>query len=366
MGEAAHGGALGGDAAGVVGVDLHQVAEAVGLVAPVLRGVGALGRVVEAGELAQLLAGVTGGRLPQVAALGGLDAHALLVPRLRAGVDKAGGPVLLGRDVGAPGREAVAAVVVGAAHLRAVGRERRAHRGRATHGPGQRHRRGGGEAAVVARVLHDGPAARLQSDVQDGHAVGVDLLAHFFGGALAVHLRGAGRVQRAFVDVFVVDGQQPFGGRALQRKVMHAVVVHAGGVQQVVGGVGAVAAPGLGDVVERGAPCAEHLRDIAGRHHAGVGHGGGQRLEAQRQLGRLRRAAAGAATARAGLGGGRVAIAATAGAQGSAGHGGEGRAQAATGQRAAREGLFQDGAEGLVGAGVANGGIGRGFAHGAF
>ena len=346
MGKAAHGGALGGRAAGVVGINLDQVAKAIDLVTPVLQPALGRGGDVEAGKFALLLGRITGGRFPLVAARLGLHAHPLLRSGLLAGVDKAGGPVLFGRDVGAPRGRAIAAVVVGAAHLAAGGRERRLDPVGARHRAGQVHRRGRGKAAVVAGVVDDLPFAALLAHMHDGNAMGIDFLAHLFCRALASHRRGAVRVQGLFVDVLVVDHQQAFAGAARQRKVVHAVMVHAGGVQQVLRGVAAFVAPGRCLVVERRTPGTNDRSHITGGHDAGVRHRVGQRGKAQLD--------------------GLVVVAiaaATAGGDAGTGKQRQGRAQAAAHHQAPRHMRFENGAERGVVARVTDDFVGYGFAH---
>src|SRR5690606_1114365 len=193
-------------------------------------------------------------------------AHTLLVRRAVAGVDKAGCPVLFSGDVGAPGRGAVTAVIVGAAHLRAVGREGGLDPVRATHRASQFHGRGRGEAAVVARVLNDVPAAIGATNMDDGHAVGVDFLAYFFCRPLAIDQGRPIGVQGFFINVFVVDGQQALGRASFQGEEVHAVMVHAHGVEQVVGAVIAVLVPRQGIVIDWRTPRGQYMGNVAGRN----------------------------------------------------------------------------------------------------
>ncbi|GEM_PF-5094021 len=90
--------------------------------------------------------------------------------------------------------------------------------------------------------------------MDDGDTVGVDFLAYFFSRALAIDQGRAIGVQGFFINVFVVDGQQALGRAAFQREEVHAVMVHAHGVEQVVGAVIAVLVPGQSVVIDRCAP----------------------------------------------------------------------------------------------------------------
>ncbi|MNI49299.1 hypothetical protein D3C73_1039010 [compost metagenome] len=244
--------------------------------------------------------------------------------------------------------------------MHAVGREGRLDPVRAADGAGQLHRGGRREAAVVARVVDDVPTAAFTAYMHNGHAVRVDFLAHFFRGALAGHRRGAGEMQGTLVDVLVVDREQAFGGAAFDGEEVHAVVVHAHGIEQVVGRVVAVLVPGLRVVVQRRAPRREHVGHIALRHDASVRHRRGQRVEAKLQR-------------RGGGDFGRgvrfadviviVVIAAITAGQAKAGHRGEGGGKTAAHHHAARQILFQNFAERAALAGVADDLVGDGFAH---
>src|SRR5690606_9020410 len=273
MPEAAQGGALHCAASRVVRIDLDDIAVGARLVAVVLQRAGATGRDVEAGELVVDLAGVSGGGLPAVAGGLGGDADATLVVRQAgAAVDEHVGPVFLAGQVGAPGRVAVAAVVVGAACAGAIGREAGLHMGRAAQRTGQLHHAGGGEAAVERVIVDHPPAAVLLADAQHAHAVGIDLLAHLLGGAPAIGVaRRAVGVKGLLIDVLVVHHQQTVLGTAVEGEEMHAVVVHAHRIGLILGAVAAVRLPGTRRAVQWRAPGRQHLGAVAGRYHARVG-----------------------------------------------------------------------------------------------
>src|SRR5690606_28664136 len=145
VGEAAHGGALFGQAEGVEGIDLHNPALAVGLVAIVLAGVGAGGGGVET----DMFIGAALGGFPAIAAIAGAHPIAAVLPGAAGFIDEIAGPVFLTGEVGTPGRVAVTAIVDGApghGALRAVPgfhQVATAHRAVDLHGGAR------GDAAVV-------------------------------------------------------------------------------------------------------------------------------------------------------------------------------------------------------------------------
>ncbi|MNQ70296.1 hypothetical protein D3C85_849290 [compost metagenome] len=119
--------------------------------------------------------------------------------------------------------------------------------------------------AIDAHQLHQrNPVGRLGL----GDGAGIERLA-------------AIRKQVFVVGVFVVDGEQ--GAIRPQGEEAHAVVVVAKLARL---GLGVIALGEGGGIGEQGIPPGDqHLGLVAGRHHYGVGHRGGHRLEAEQRLG---------------------------------------------------------------------------------
>jgi|GEM_PF-4516867 len=64
---------------------------------------------------------------------------------------------------------------------------------------------------------------------------------------------------------------------------MHAIVVHAGGMQRIQTGIAAVTAPRGSQIIERLAPSSQYRADIAGWHDTAISHGNGQGFKTQSQ-----------------------------------------------------------------------------------
>ncbi len=198
--------------------------------------------------------------------------------------------------------------------------------------------------------------------MDDGYAVGIDFFAYFLGRALAIHHSRALWVQRFFVNVFVVDGQQALSGAAFQREEVHAVMVHAHGVEQIVGAVIAVLIPGQGVVIDRRPPWGKHMGNVALGHNTAICHGSGQGLKTQLDACRWFRIGIGgcAAVVIRGLAARTAAITAR---QAKTAHGGQSGCQTTAHHRAARQADFQYFTEGLVLTVVAHSLVGDVFAH---
>jgi hypothetical protein len=239
MGEAAQRGALDRRALGIERVDLDHPAEGVGLVAVVARRIVRLGRGIEAGEVV----GAAGREFPAVArgpaghAVTGMLARQVRLLVLLVGIAEVAGPILLGRHIGVPGRDAVRAVVQRAAG-RLAGRAvlgldeiRAADRAR------DLHRRQAVDAAVVRILDHTPATVGALGDADDADPVGGDFLQDLVGVAAAVlvrrHITGierlAGRclVHEARLDIFVVEDEQAVLRAAVDREEVHAVMVRA-------------------------------------------------------------------------------------------------------------------------------------------
>jgi hypothetical protein len=241
-------------------VDLHHPAEAVRLV-------GMLHRV----EALVVLGPAVGARLAKAPAL-------LVRVELVAAVEVEG-EVLLAGEVGAPRRLAARAVVQGAEDGAARRIRRCPHQRMARGGPAHGHRRERREAARKSARPHDLPAAVLQFDLDDRHAVGGLRLPHLLG---TPRLHAVG-VQQAVVGVLMVHREQAMGGAALERIEVDAVVVHAHLHFLLGRRVGGVGAPGghVARHADRLAPGRDHARHIALGHDERVGAGGGHALEAE-------------------------------------------------------------------------------------
>ncbi len=250
--EAAESGALLGHGRGIQRIDLHHVARAVGLV-------GMLGNIEPLVR-----------HRPAVAAVLRLDAVTLVacgqrevgIARREVAVE-----ILLAGQIGAPGRAPVAAVVPGAERGRAGGVGGGLHEVVPARGPGDLHRRVGGDTAVVRRILDDPPGAVLLRDLDDGDAVARLALAHVVGGLgfprLAV---GEHDVE---VHVLVVHGEDVLVAVGEQR---HAVVVVAVG--------GLLAFAGAATRMVEGGACRPERIAPAGHHMPAVAVGYGNRVEA--------------------------------------------------------------------------------------
>ena len=256
----AHGRALDGGGAGVVGVDLDDPAEAVGLV-------GVLGGVKPRVKL-----------MPAVARATLLQAPALFVGTQRVATAEVVDEVFFRREVRTPGRDTAGAVVEGAQHRAPVWVGCGFHERVTCGGAADQGGRVGSDAASPGRGSHHFPLAVLFLHFADRYAVGSLRLAHL----LQAPVGSAVGEQQAVVHILVVHGQQAHLG-AFLRKVVDAVVVHAK-LGCLLGG--AVA----GVVLERSVftrhahrvtPGCDHLHGVALGHRHRVGRGKGHALEAQ-------------------------------------------------------------------------------------
>ena len=157
-----HRGALAWHRGGIVRIDFDRIAELVDFVAEIASAVGRLGRVdgdVELGKARIVRVSRGRGRPAVIAARRcappiARKARLLLgsaqrqIARVAAEIAR---PVFLAGDVGAPGGEAVGAIVEGATARRAVWREPRPHQRMPTHRAAQLRRRQRGDAAVERR-----------------------------------------------------------------------------------------------------------------------------------------------------------------------------------------------------------------------
>ena len=178
--------------------------------------------------------------------------------------------VLLGHEIGAPGRHAAGAVVDGAEDLGAgrigIGLQPRMAGG----GAGDLHRGLGGDAAVLGAVADHLPLAVDLADLDDAAAMG----GHFDGDAIGIGVRhhdlalldrDDAREHQVLVGVFVVDHEQAVLGRAVDRDVAHEVVVVAELARLRLRGL--VQRVELGRVGEdRVAPAQEHVGVVAFGH----------------------------------------------------------------------------------------------------
>ena len=272
VGKAAKGAVLDRGGIRVEGVDLDDPAEVVGFVAVVTAGIGGLAGGIEALEF------VAGQGIPAEAAAAAQAIALEFARQVGVARGEVAGPVLLAGQVGAPGRVAVGAVVLRATGGGAVGAVQGLEQGMAARRADHLHRRGGGDAAVVAAGHHLPVAEAVAADLDDGHAVGVDFLAHFLGrGAQAVQCGRSVGVQQRRVDVLVVEHQQAVVGAApatvtaVDGEEVHAVMVHADLFGLVLGAVAGVLEEGREASADRRAPGHEDAGAVAGRHRDAVG-----------------------------------------------------------------------------------------------
>ena len=120
--------------------------------------------------------------------------------------EEVAGPVLLAGQVGAPGRDAGAAVVERAARAGAVGRLLRPQQRVAAHRAADLQRCQRRDAAVVRRALHIAPTAAGPAHLDDGDAVHRDFL---------VGLGRRARIDGAAVRVQPVGAHVGVAARAL-------------------------------------------------------------------------------------------------------------------------------------------------------
>ncbi len=253
--EAAERGALDRRRFRIEGVDLDDPAHGVGFVAIVLGGRGADARGIEADELV----GPGSGQVPAIAAALRVarDAVARVLARqvgllvALVGVGEVARPVLLRRQIGVPGGDAVRAVVQRAAAHGAVGAVFGDDVRRAAHRAADLDGRAAGHLAV-ARVLDDRPAAvGLLGGAVNGDAVRCNFHAHLVivahpigvvddvarADRLALVARLLG-MQEARLDVFVIEADDAVLGGAVDREEVDAVVVLADLVLLLGTGVG--------------------------------------------------------------------------------------------------------------------------------
>ena len=197
------------------------------------------------------------------------------------------GPVLLAGQVGAPGREAVGAIVQCAAGGGAVGAVAGLQQGVAAYRAADLHRRGTGDAAVAGAGQHL-PLAAYAAHFHHRNPVGVDFLAHFIGtAALAADQGGAVGVQQRGVDVLVVEHQQAVvalvtaAALTIDGKEVHAVMVHADLVSLIGGTVAGVVEECREAATNRRAPGDEGGGPVTGWYGDGIGTGNRHRIERQ-------------------------------------------------------------------------------------
>ncbi|MNF56884.1 hypothetical protein D3C84_383870 [compost metagenome] len=199
----------------------------------------------------------------------------------RIAAAKAVGDIFFARQVGAPRRLAVGAIlerpqhqraaVVGSGFQHGIARRRSAHadRGIAVH------------PAVVGRALDEAPLAVAALYLDDRDT---------FGSLCLVHLRGRGRLagvgeQVAIVGVFVVDGHQGAVVVTGKRKQAHAIVVVA---ELLLLRLGAAIAAGVErrSILMQGLPPTDqHRGGIAWRQADGITGTCGDALETQQRAG---------------------------------------------------------------------------------
>ena len=365
--EAAHRDALDSGGAGER-IDLNVVTEGVRLVAEVVSSGGTHGRHVPACEA--VVARVR--RMPALRGRGGgagcdrRTGHAIAGARSdRLGVHRVGAlrhrevdrPVLFAAEVGAPGRDAMAAVVQGAARGAAATVVPGNHEGpdvvqvRGRAGDADRGLRG--DPTVVDRVDHVAPAAARTDHLDQAHAVVVDLLEHLQRRAVAEvpvtelrellacdAVRGlAGRMEEVGVGrALVVDGEHRATGVhhrvlavAADEIDVHAIVVVTDALRPVVG-LGAPIAVGRDRGDQAVAGGVQHGDGVAGGQDHAVGDALGGGREPERRSG--------------GGKGGRhsgVVLAAAAGHEGHAAQRGESETAADhAASRGAGDGAFED------------------------
>ena len=285
MGQAAQAGALLWHRGCAVGVDLDHEALREPLVAVIVAAIGA--GTHDAGVEARVL--VVGARgFPAVAAVGsgrGRDRAAVASEgrvqfgcpqRLVAGrAEVVAAPVLFGRQQCAPGRRAIAAVVHGAARLRAVGRKPGDEKRIAARRARELKLGGAGDAAVESRTLNIGELGVGAL----GHLDHADAVAGHFDVGLGSRTRARRRavdVQEDLVDVFVVHCQQAAAAAGdiaracgVEAEILDAVVVVATAL--VVVGVGAVVLEGSYAGRQRVTQGEQRACGVAGGHGALVG-----------------------------------------------------------------------------------------------
>ncbi len=268
--EAAQGGALAGHEGGIVGVDLHHPAKAVGLVG--------LARHVEARHVP----------VPAVAEAALAQAVARMVLALAARVGifveiaEIAVEVFLRDEHGAPGGLAAGTVVEGARNAGAGGVGAGTQSRVAAGGAGHLGEGAAGDAAVVAAVLHHGPSAgAVLPHFQDAVAVGGQFHLHLPG--IEAVPPGAGPHQVG-VGVLVVHAQQPVARlRTVVAKgqVGDEVVVVAE-LPGLPGRIEPVRLPRGSTALHAIAPAHQHLRVVAGCDLVVVADCVGQFGEAQR------------------------------------------------------------------------------------
>ena len=194
------------------------------------------------------------------------------------GAAEVAGKILFAREIGAPWRHACGAVVEGAQRQPALrvggGFHQRVPCGRTADG----ERCVGREAPRVRRWAHCVPAAALEFDLGDRHAVRSLAFAHLLGrpGSQAAHM------QQSVVGVLVVHHEQA-AAAAVERVVVHAVVMHAQLRRLFGGGVGRVVLE-CRHVARQPhwiAPRQEGRGGVALGHDHSVGSGCGHAFEAQ-------------------------------------------------------------------------------------
>ena len=156
--EAAQCGAFDRQGAGVVRIDLDDVAIGAGFVAVVVSRGSAGRRDVETREFIVHFRRIARRRLPAIVARRGADTDTHLICRAYAPVDEDAWPVLFAGQVSAPRRVTVATVVVGAPGLGAADREFGLDAISAPERTRQVHDRRGRETAVQWIIVHHLPA----------------------------------------------------------------------------------------------------------------------------------------------------------------------------------------------------------------
>ena len=281
MGEAAQCGAFDRGRFRCEGIDLDDPAEVVRLVAIVACSLGGQAGGVEALEF------VAGQVIPTVAAGAADTVPGHFTRALGIATGEITSPVFLAGQVGAPGREAVGAVVQRAAGGGAVGAVASLEQGVTACWAADLHRCGARDAAVAGAGQHL-PLATHAAHFYYRNAVGVDFLAHFIGAAaLAADQGGAIGVQQRRVDVLVVEYQQAVvalvtaAALTVDGEEVHAVMVHADLVSLIGGTVAGVVEECREAATNRRAPGDEGGGFVAGWHGDGIGTGNRHRIERQ-------------------------------------------------------------------------------------
>ena len=292
-----------GRGGGAERIDLDHPAVGVGGIAVIGGGIGALHFGIPAAVLVVCGVGRDGG--PEFAArsCNPITAEGCQLFGAAFGVVGGGdtaevtGPVFFTREVGAPGRGAVGAVVDSAPGGVAIGRVFGDHELAESRGARQGHRRECVHAAVELGRLVEGPGGARLFHVDHTHTVQVELTLDFFGhGAYTAHAGLTGGVQVQRGDGFVVHHQQaacacagvPFVV-ATCAEVGHAVMVVTSAA--VVGGgiIGAVVFIGSHVVGDRVTQAVQHTGGVTHGHDQRVGQALGHRIEVERHGGRCRR-----------------------------------------------------------------------------